>query len=160
MVHQFVRTFVGLAFLIFGFVALHGQTGKLYTAHTELSSSMITDIHQDRYGYVWIATEDGLNRFDGIKFTTFKQDGKNPFSVLNNIVRIIAEDTDGLMYVGYINGLQYYDPGTKEFYTVPFRLRDGNTVDAHVLSIFQRASGQLLVGTSGYGVFEVVWEGG
>src|SRR3546814_776308 len=64
------------------------------------------------------------------------------------------------MYVCYINGLQYYDLATADFHTVPFVLQDGVIVDAHVKSIFQRKNGQLLVGTSGFGLFEVLSEDG
>src|SRR5690606_7727277 len=70
------------------------------------------------------------------------------------------EDPSGRMYIGYINGLQYYEPATADFHTIPFVLDEGVIVDAHVKAIFQRKDGQLLVGTSGFGLFEIVREDG
>lgn len=154
------RVFVQLVVFIFISLKVNGQTGRLFTVDSELSSSMVMDIHQDRTGYIWIATEDGLNKFDGTKFTIYKQNRQDGSPILNNIVRVISEDADGRMYVGYINGLQYYDPATTEFHTIPFVLKSGVTVDAHVKTIFQRKNGQLLVGTSGYGLFEILFDQG
>lgn len=153
---------IGIQLVVLVFISseISGQTGKLFTVDSELSSSMVMDIHQDRNGYIWIATEDGLNKYDGTKFTIYKQNRHEPNSMLNNIVRVIAEGADGRMYIGYINGLQYHDPATKEFHTIPFLLHEGMTIDAHVKSICQRKNGQLLVGTSGYGLFEVLFDKG
>lgn len=149
--------------LVVGFVfALHAgaQTGRLFTVDSDLSSSLITDIHQDRDGYIWIATEDGLNKFDGIRFTMYRQDQQEDSRILHNIVHVITDDAEGRMYVGYINGLQYYDPAGAEFHTIPFVLHNNVIVDAHVKSVFQRKNGQVLVGTSGFGLFEVVTDDG
>lgn len=52
----------------------HGQSYKFFTTDRELSSSLINKIYQDRNGMIWIATEDGLNRYDGAKFITYKHD--------------------------------------------------------------------------------------
>nr|WP_255539718.1 two-component regulator propeller domain-containing protein [Parapedobacter sp. ISTM3] len=153
---------IGIQLVALNFSAsdVRGQTGKLFTVGSELSSSMVIDIHQDRSGYIWIATEDGLNKFDGTNFTIYKQNPQEANSMLNNIVRVISEDAYGKMYIGYINGLQYHDPATKEFHTIPFILQGGITIDAHVMTICQRKNGQLLVGTSGYGLFEVLFDQG
>ena len=53
-------------------ILCYGQKGKLFTVDRELSSSMINSIYQDKEGIIWIATEDGLNRYDGAKFTVYK----------------------------------------------------------------------------------------
>src|SRR5690606_29791218 len=103
---------------------------------------------------------DGLTRFDGVTFNTYRQDRSQRSPILSNITRAIAEDADGRMYVGYINGLQYYDSGTDQFHTIPLLQWGDQPVEAHVQSIYQRKNGQLLVGTSGYGLFEVVFEDG
>ncbi len=156
----YVRIAVQLA-LYFAFsVESYAQTGKLFTVDSDLSSSLVTDIHQDRRGYVWIATEDGLNKYDGIKFTIFRQNQQVKNSILHNIVRVLTEDDAGRMYIGYINGLQYFEPATADFHTIPFVLNEGVIVDAHVKSVFQRRNGQILVGTSGFGLFEVLNEDG
>lgn len=156
----YIRMAIMLSLYFASSVTSYGQTGKLFTVDADLSSSLVTDIHQDSQGYVWIATEDGLNKYDGIKFTIFRQNQQARNAILHNIVRVLAEDMAGRMYIGYINGLQYYEPTTADFHTIPFVLNEGVIVDAHVKSIFQRRNGQLLVGTSGLGLFEIIDEDG
>ena len=55
----------------------HGQEGKMFTVDKDLSSSMLNKIYQDRDGIIWIATEDGLNRYDGAKFTVYRNEKSN-----------------------------------------------------------------------------------
>src|SRR3546814_7915468 len=113
-----LRKSIPLLFLFIASVTAKGQTGRLFTVDSELSSSLVIDIHQDRSGFIWIATGDGLTRFDGITFNTYRQDRSQRSPILSNITRAIAEDADGRMYVGYIKGVQYYDSGTDEFHTI------------------------------------------
>jgi len=47
-------------------------TGIFYSTDEDLSNSLINKIYQDKYDYIWIATEDGLNKFDGMKFSVYK----------------------------------------------------------------------------------------
>ena len=67
----------------------YGQEGKMFTVDRELSSSMLNKIYQDRDGIIWIATEDGLNRYDGAKFTVYRNEKDNPNSLLSDYVRIL-----------------------------------------------------------------------
>lgn len=71
--------------ILFLFLSLlcHGQSYKFFTTDRELSSSLINKIYQDRNGMIWIATEDGLNRYDGAKFITYKHDPENEYSLCN-----------------------------------------------------------------------------
>lgn len=131
------------------------QSGKLFTVESGLSSSMVTDIHQSRNGFVWVATEDGLNRFDGAKNTLYRVDKNVPGSVLSDMVTTLGADATGVMYVGYLNGLQYYHEASDSFFTVPLWTDKGKLSEPHVTCILQRKNGQLLVGTSGYGIFEI-----
>ena len=73
----------------------------------ELSSSLINKIYQDRNGMIWIATEDGLNRYDGAKFITYKHDPENEYSLCHNYVRVLYEDSKGRLFVGPITVYSY-----------------------------------------------------
>ena len=77
--------------ILFLFLSLlcHGQSYKFFTTDRELSSSLINKIYQDRNGMIWIATEDGLNRYDGAKFITYKHDPENEYSLCHNYVRVL-----------------------------------------------------------------------
>ena len=77
--------------ILFLFLSLlcHGQSYKFFTTDRELSSSLINKIYQDRNGMIWIATEDGLNRYDGAKFITYKHDPENEFCRMRTKARMM-----------------------------------------------------------------------
>jgi signal transduction histidine kinase/ligand-binding sensor domain-containing protein/DNA-binding response OmpR family regulator len=136
-----------------------GQTAKLFSVDNGLSSSMVTDIHQDRNGFVWVATEDGLNRFDGIKFTVYRQDIADSTGVSSNFIHVLFEDHSGRMYTGSIHGLQYYDQATDSFQTIPLMINESKVANVRVLTICQRKNGDILIGTSGHGIFRLEKKG-
>lgn len=80
-----------------------------------LSSSNVNALYQDRRGDIWIATENGLNRYDGLYIHKYKHDPSNPHSLAHNIVRSFAEDGQGRLLVGGEFGVQYYDSRTDSF---------------------------------------------
>lgn len=83
--YENVFTFLLLLFSLL----CNGQSPKLFTTDKELSSSLINQIYQDRNGFIWIATEDGLNRYDGAKFTIYKHEPNNEHSLAHNFVRTV-----------------------------------------------------------------------
>ena len=82
-----------------------------------LSSSNVNALYQDSRGDIWIATENGLNRYDGLYIHTYKHDPADPHSLSHNIIRSFAEDGQGRLFVGGEFGVQYYDPATDTFST-------------------------------------------
>ena len=150
---NYIKTFI-LFQLIFTSLS-YGQNGKIFSADSELSSSLINAIFQDQKGYVWIATEDGLNKYDGAKFVTYKHSEKDSTSILNNYVKSIYEDKEHNLYFGFFNGLQIYDHGRDSFQQIHLSIDESFTYDAHVTKIIQRNSGEILIGTSGRGVFSL-----
>lgn len=152
------RYLLSLLFLSIAFFS-NAQPGKLFTVDRELSSSLINDVYQDRNELIWIATEDGLNRYDGSKFTVYKQNDKFENSLLNNYVRVIYEDSKGHLLIGFFNGLQLYDYATDSFKKIPLLLEGGYDYPSHVLAIFERKNGDVLIGTSGQGLLLLKVEG-
>lgn len=144
-----------LLFFLSVFISLveYAQSGKLFSVDAELSSSIINNVYQDRNGLIWIATEDGLNRYDGSKFTIYKNDKHNPNSLLHNYTRTLFEDSKGHFFIGLLNGLQIYDYAEDSFTEVPLILESGDKFNAHVFSILERKNGDILIGTSGQGLF-------
>lgn len=92
-----------------------GQAIRMFNADDNLSSSLINQLYQDRNGIMWIATEDGLNRYDGNKFTSYRHIPNDSTSLCNNFVKSLFEDSDGQLYVCTRRGLQIYDPATDRF---------------------------------------------
>ena len=81
-----------------------------------LSQSVAQVLLQDRRGFIWIGTEDGLNRFDGYQFTVFRQDPDDPHSLSGNAILALGEGPNGAIWVGtFGSGLNRYDPETGQF---------------------------------------------
>jgi ligand-binding sensor domain-containing protein/signal transduction histidine kinase len=70
-----------------------------------LSQSTVHSIIQDKQGLIWIATEDGLNRYDGYNFYNYGNDKEDSTSLPNNYVRTVIQDKDGNIWAGTNNGL-------------------------------------------------------
>lgn len=132
------------------------ESGKLFSADKELSNSLINDILQDRNEVIWIATEDGLNRYDGSKFTKYRSDKKKPGSIMSNYVRMLFEDGKGRFFVGLLNGIQIYDQATDTFEEIPLTKRSNTPLNTHVYCMLHRKNGDILIGTTGQGVFKLV----
>ncbi len=75
-----------------------------------LSQSSVFAIVQDRRGLMWFGTWDGLNRYDGYRFTIYKNDQQNPYSLADNEVRALHLDSLGNLWVGTMGGLCRFDP--------------------------------------------------
>ncbi len=80
-----------------------------------LSQSSVIAIHQDKFGQMWFGTRDGLNRFDGSKFTVFRNNASDKNSISNNDILSIEEENSGKIWVGTYNGLNLYDPVSNTF---------------------------------------------
>jgi PAS domain S-box-containing protein len=106
---------------------------------------------QDKNGFMWIGTQDGLNRYDGQTFTVFKNDPDNPASLSNNSINALAEDRDGFLWIGtWGGGLNRFDPRTQQF--TRFQNDPNNPISLsndNVTSILQDADGAIWVGTLG-----------
>ncbi|MFT3738110.1 MAG: two-component regulator propeller domain-containing protein [Breznakibacter sp.] len=81
-----------------------------------LSQSSALSIHQDKSGFIWIGTYDGLNRYDGRYFIKFMPSPNSNRAIMGGTIYAIAEDDDGLLYFGtYGQGLSVFDPKTALF---------------------------------------------
>lgn len=87
-----------------------------YTIEDGLSQSSVNTILQDDIGFIWVGTQDGLNRFDGYEFKVFKHDAENAQSLSNSYVRCLAQDENGLIWIGTeTGGLNFFNPRTNHF---------------------------------------------
>ncbi|SDG73490.1 MULTISPECIES: two-component regulator propeller domain-containing protein [unclassified Duganella] len=80
-----------------------------------LTQESVTSIQQDKRGYIWLGTQAGLNRYDGYRVTTFKNDPANPRSLQDNYIQSLYEDPAGQLWVGSKGGLDRYDAATQSF---------------------------------------------
>ena len=142
--------------VLFTFFAalLHAQTGKLFDADKQLSSSFTSQVYLDRDGFIWAVTRNGLNKYDGYKFHILKKDREQNNGMASNYVNCMVQDRDGLFYMGMYGALQTYD-GDK-FRNVEVKDLEGNVVPCYMTCFLMRKNGEILAGTSGHGVIKVL----
>ena len=129
---------------------LRADEGKLYTAE-KMSSSTIACVTQDSYGFIWVGTEYGLNRFDGYQFVKYFTDMHDSTSLVSNEVTAFLLDRHQQLWVGCRKGIARYDHATDAFHRYQFP--DG--VEPRVVSMVEDAKGNIFVGTSGYGLYVI-----
>lgn len=83
---------------------------EYYSLGEGLSQANVRCILQEQSGFLWLGTQDGLNRFDGYQFAKFRREPKNINSLSGNYISCLTEDKDGKIYIGTINGVTIYDP--------------------------------------------------
>ena len=81
-----------------------------------LSHSTVADILQDRYGFMWFATYNGLNRYDGYDFKVYYHDAADSLSIGSSIIRCMEMDENNGIWIGTDVGLSLYDPKLDVFY--------------------------------------------
>ncbi len=117
-----------------------------------LSQSAVNTIYQDKKGFLWFGTQDGLNRYDGYHFTVYKSEPGNENSLSNNWISALYEDAEGNMWIGTLGGglnklsdqkVEYYlhDPADAQ------SLSGDNVTSVHGDSL-----GRIWVGTQDNGV--------
>src|SRR5258706_6520106 len=77
---------------------------KHITNENGLSNTTIEAIFQDKRGFMWFGTRDGLNRYDGYQFVIYRYDSKDSNSISDNYIQYIYEDRDQNLWIGTING--------------------------------------------------------
>jgi serine phosphatase RsbU (regulator of sigma subunit)/ligand-binding sensor domain-containing protein len=82
-----------------------------------LSQSVVTCILQDRKGFLWFGTMDGLNKYDGYGFTVYKHDAQDANTISDNSITAIYEDSAwrNMLWIGTRNGLDSFDRITERF---------------------------------------------
>ena len=131
-------------------VLAFGQAGHFIPSE-RFSSGLINDICQDKYGYIWIATENGLNKYDGYRFTSYYHQPSDSTTLPSKVVTKLFCDKKGQLWVGTRTGFVRYDYATDRFIRYPF----SNQETPRVISILERKNGEFLVGTSGRGVYKL-----
>ena len=105
---------------------------KYYTLEDGLSQVSSNDLLLDSSGFVWIATQDGLNKFDGNKFEHYKYNKLDSLTLSGNLINKLLEDSIGKIWVGTIgNGLNYYDPELEIFHRIKLK---GSSVGNEIIT--------------------------
>ncbi|NJX14565.1 hybrid sensor histidine kinase/response regulator transcription factor [Tamlana crocina] len=146
---------------IFCFVTFGSSQNDVYkfkhlTAADGLSQNTIIDINQDYLGQIWIATRDGLNKYDGTEYTIYRHSKNDSLSISNNDVLCIENGSDGFMWVGTYSGLNKYDPRNDTFETFLKSEQNTSLVSNIIWTVKELSNKEIWVGTpSGLAVYNV-----
>ena len=115
-----------------------------------LSNQAVHALLQDRQGFIWVGTQNGLDRFDGYRFTHFDRRPGDPNSLADNFINCLHEDRSGAIWAGNRQGLSRLDKATEQFQNFPA------PAGAQVIAIAEDQAGNLWLGTSGgFAFFDV-----
>jgi signal transduction histidine kinase/ligand-binding sensor domain-containing protein len=137
-------------------VDIAAQAPYLYfnklTTQNGLSHNKVNCILQDKRGFLWIGTDDGLNRYDGNYFTRFRHQPNDPSTISGNIITSLLEDEAGILWIGTADGgLTKYDyqlPAPKQFRQFRHLPKDSSSIPVNIINaLFQDRQGYLWIAT-------------
>ena len=115
-----------------------------YQVENGLSNNTVMCSLQDKNGFLWFGTKDGLNRFDGYTFKIFRTDPEDTTAIGSNFVRNLAEGTAGKIWVGTDRGLYEYDSETETFRF----LKNSSTEEVRDIEIDQKGNVWFISGST------------
>jgi ligand-binding sensor domain-containing protein/serine phosphatase RsbU (regulator of sigma subunit) len=151
------RIHIIITFLLIGeYVGfLRGQDLKFeyITPDNGLSHSSVNSIIQDKQGFIWISTMNGLNRYDGNNIVHYYHDDKNPESISDDLVGAIMQDHEGNLWISTEVGLSMYNSKLDKFInyihndSIPASLSG-----SRIINIYEDSKNRLWVASNGFGV--------
>ncbi|MXN90771.1 response regulator [Flavobacterium sp. Sd200] len=139
-----------ILFIFFSCFPCYGQLTNLkfenYDTANGISSSTCLEIFQDKEGFLWFGTIDGLNKFDGYDFEIFRPSLTDRNAISNNRINVITEDNRGRLWIGTGSGLNIYDKQQQRFYKVSFSADKSYREIINCL-LFSKQDNSLYIGT-------------
>lgn len=121
---------------------------KSLTIENGLSQSTVETILQDSNGYMWIGTNDGLNKYNGYSFKKYEHDIYDKNTISSNYIVDIVEDNDGYIWVSTTNGLNKINPKNDNIINYFSTSKGGNLSNNRICEILVRKNNDILVTTS------------
>ena len=126
------------------------QSGKLFNTDNQLSSNLATQVFQDKSGFIWIATRNGLNNYDGYHINVIKKDMSNFLGLNSNYIISLAQDEKEHILLGTNNSLLEFTGS--EFLKIPMLDSKGEELATYVKQVYPLKNKDVAVATSGYGI--------
>ena len=146
------------SFLVFlsYLVELRGQSSytnlKFENLNTSqgLSNNFVRSLHQDKQGFIWLGTKNGLNRYDGNTFKTFHS-GEGGLS--NNLINDLFEDADGNLWIATQGGVNFYNRALDSFTSYRKKSGKSGSLSSDLIHTVQAdKQGDIWIGTDGSGI--------
>lgn len=143
---------------IFAAVSVYAQTPHSFyfqnlNINNGLSQNTVNAILQDKHGFMWFGTKDGLNRYDGLSVKTFKGNGEKSNELNNGFVTSLYEDCDGNMWVGTDVGVYIYNPYNEHFEHFTLKAQNGEVINRTVYKIGAGNNNEILFSVDKLGLF-------
>jgi len=156
------RTIVVL-FILCSVCSLSAQVARVkhLTAEQGLPADIVNCLLQDREGFLWIGTTNGLCRYDGYSCRVYRYSPDDPHSLAANVVENLYEDSRGDLWVGLGGGLSRFDKNTERFTSYTYRAGDSTCINGGaVQGIYEDAKGRFWITTWNGGLQEMDRERG
>lgn len=145
-------SWIRIIFLIFGTYTLQAEEKNRFqriSLEAGLSHKTVHAVHQDIQGFMWFATQNGLDRYDGVRFVNYHAEQRNPNSLSANNVNSIVEDEAGSLWLGtWGGGLNRFDPHTKTVVQYRHDPKNTNSLSSDFIQcLFEGRNGILWIGT-------------
>jgi signal transduction histidine kinase/ligand-binding sensor domain-containing protein/DNA-binding response OmpR family regulator len=121
---------------------------KHYSLSEGLSQSSVLCIIQDSKGFLWFGTRDGLNKYDGQTFKTYRYNSKDSTSISNSSIKSLFEDKKGNLWIGTLGGLNRYLPNKDTFKRYKYSSQKNSVINNQIWSIAELDNNNLWVGTN------------
>lgn len=123
-----------------------------YTMDDGLAANRVYSILQDSCGFMWFGTDDGLSRFDGIKFKNYYLSEYINATTSNSVKKIFI-DRRGRMWIGLDTGIVIYDSKTDTFKPFLAKTETGEMIQTYVTDMIEDSDGEVWIATSGEGLY-------
>lgn len=117
-----------------------------------LSQSTVYTIVQDSLGFMWLGTQDGLNRYDGNSFQVFRPDKTDTTTISSSYIRSLYVDSKGKLWVGGNKGVSSFDYVTESFHNYDLEIKAG---EWFVTALGQDMDGKLWMATNGGDLYQL-----
>lgn len=151
-----------LAILMCGPMNAHAAESYYFSrldVNDGLSQNCVNAIIQDRTGFMWFGTRDGLNRYDGTAFKVFRNDFSGD-GLTNNFITSLYEHDDGCIYIGTDMGVCIYDPESEHIKPFSIEAGNGQGIRNIVTMIGAGRQGHIMISSHNYGLFDYDVENG
>lgn len=145
-----MKRIIGLLFLVIllftsGYSQQYNFTN--YSINNGLSQSVVNCLFQDSKGYIWIGTQNGLNRFNGESFDVYSYSPADSFSISNNWIYAIAEDSGGNLWVATKDGLNKYLRNENRFQRIIYQTGYAFDVTQYTYDVLCLKNGDVVINT-------------
>ncbi|NJM14459.1 MAG: hypothetical protein HC896_02940 [Bacteroidales bacterium] len=141
---------VALLFAFAAKVACKGYYFDVIDNSNNLSSNNVRSIYEDSIGFIWFCTKDGLSRYDGINCIVYRHSNEDSLSISSNDIScIIGEPGTGNLWVGTVEGLNYFNRGKQTFTRYLQHPINNNIGSNNIMTLKYGEDSTLWIGTNG-----------